>query len=89
MQLAESATAKSRIFTQAIPAEDEKSAEGGEKMNKTGETMMKTAAAGALIGTAAGAAISMSHQKTANIKKKTAKAMRTVGQTFESISRMM
>ena len=50
---------------------------------------MKTAAIGAVLGTAAGAAMSAGQHKTGQMKKKAAKAMKTVGHTFDTISRMM
>ena len=58
-------------------------------MNKSVQTVMKTAAVGAVLGTAAGAAMSAGKQKTGQMTKKAAKAMKTVGHTFDTISRMM
>lgn len=58
-------------------------------MNKTAQTVMKTAAVGVVLGTAAGVAMNMGQRKTTQMKKKAAKAMKVVGHTFDSISRMM
>lgn len=58
-------------------------------MNKAAQNVMKSAAAGIILGTAAGVAMNAGHRKTVNMKKKAAKAMRAVGHTFDSISRMM
>ena len=58
-------------------------------MNKAAQNVMKSAAVGIVLGTAAGVAMKASHHKAANMKKKAAKAMRVVGHTFDSISRMM
>ena len=58
-------------------------------MNKSVQTVMKTAAVGAVLGTAAGAAMSAGQHKTGQMKKKAANAMKTVGHTFDTISRMM
>ena len=58
-------------------------------MNQAAQNVMKTAAVGVVLGTAAGVAMNAGHRRTANMKKKAAKAMRVVGHTFDSISRMM
>ncbi|MGI5894307.1 MAG: hypothetical protein ACOX6P_06890 [Candidatus Merdivicinus sp.] len=58
-------------------------------MNKAAQNIMKTAAVGVVLGTAAGVAMNAGQHKTTQMKKKAAKAMRVMGHTFDSISRMM
>ena len=58
-------------------------------MNKPMQNVMKGAAAGAVLGTAAMVALNAGHHKGKQLKKKAAKAMKTDGGVFASISQMM
>ncbi len=58
-------------------------------MNKPVQNVLKGAAAGAIVGTAAMAALNAGHNKGKQMKKKAAKAMKTVGHVFDSLSQMM
>ena len=58
-------------------------------MNRTLNSVLKGAAAGAVVGTAAYMAMGGGKNKTKHMKKKASKAMKTVGTIFENISYMM
>ena len=58
-------------------------------MNKPMQNVRKGAAAGGVLGTAAMVALNAGHNKGKQMKKKAAKAMKTVGSVFDSISQMM
>lgn len=58
-------------------------------MNRTVSSVLKGAAAGAVVGTAAYMTMGTSKSKARQMKKKASKAMKTVGAVFENLSAMM
>ena len=91
VQLAEIPGDEARFFVNNRRAESDSANLNQEEssMNQAAQNVMKTAAVGVVLGTAAGVAMNAGHRRTANMKKKAAKAMRVVGHTSDSISRMM
>ena len=61
---------------------------GGNHMNKTVSSVLKGAAAGAVMGTAAYLVMG-GKPNVRQMKKKASKAMKTMGHLFDSISYMM